>query len=361
MIYRLKPPIALETIVVSIAFFSACAPVYGQNEPFSYSKIYAYCLDANVKPALKLVDVDASLLSIKDKEFKTKLEARFKFESDQTQYPETSSPVDELVNIYKDYWRKSLLDTASNYDLMLGKNVIAYLVERYPPARIILTTANRDTIGIYLRRFLMEWLATQKLYTTGFGRTGKLLDLLIWRAQKDTVYSFQLPGEQVYAPVVMMDSFVTLGWEEYATLGRHYPGGWTTKESLFCVTRAYDLSSEEFLISYLAHEGRHFGDYKLFPNLKSSDLEYRAKLTELALAKTTLQETISFFINNSNSQSSNAHSKANYNVIKDMSTLLFKRGFEYDTSKWTKLSEKKIHKAAQKLLKKDTRRLQSAR
>ena len=121
------------------------------------------------------------------------------------------------------------------------------------------------------------------------------------------------------------------------------------------------MSSEEFLISYLAHEGRHFGDYKLFPNLKSSDLEYRAKLTELALAKTTLQETISFFINNSNSQSSNAHSKANYNVIKDMSTLLFKRGFEYDTSKWTKLSEKKIHKAAQKLLKKDTRRLQSAR
>jgi len=361
MICRLKPPIALNTIVVSLALLSFCSPVCGQNEPFNYSKIYAYCLDANVKPALKLVDVDASLLSIKDREFKTKLEARFKFDSDQTKYPETSSPVDELVNIYKDYWRKSLLDTASNYDLMLGKNVIAYLVEHYPPAGIMLTTANRDTIGMYLRRFLIEWLATQNLYTTGFGRTGKLLDLLIWRTQKDTVYRFKLPGEQIYAPVMMMDSFITLGWEEYATLGRHYPGGWTTKESLFCVTRAYDLSSEEFLISYLAHEGRHFADYKLFPNLKSSDLEYRAKLTELALAKTTLQETINFFINNSNSESSNAHSKANYNVIKDMSSLLFKKDFEYDVAKWKKLSEKKINKAALKLLKKDTRRLHPTR
>jgi len=361
MICRLKPPNSLGMIVVSLASLGFFSPVCGQNEAFNYSKIYAYCLDANVKPALKLVDVDSSLLSIKDREFKTNLEARFKFESDYTRYPETTSTVDELINIYKDYWRKSLLDTASNYDLALGKNVIAYLVEHYPPARIILTTANRDTIGTYLRRFLTEWLRTQDLYTTGFGRTGKLLDLLIWRTQKDTVYRFQLPGEEIYAPVVMMDSFITLGWEEYATLGRHYPGGWTTKESLFCVTKAYDLSSEEFLISYLAHEGRHFADYKLFPNLKSSDLEYRAKLTELALAKGTLQETISFFINNSNSQSNNAHSKANYSVIKDMSGLLFKKDFEYDIAKWKKLSEKKIHKAALKLLKKDTRRLQSAR
>ena len=42
------------------------------------------------------------------------------------------------------------------------------------------------------------------------------------------------------------------------------------------------------MISYLAHESRHFEDYQLFPKLKSADLEYRAKLTELSMANETL-------------------------------------------------------------------------
>ena len=148
----------------------------------------------------------------------------------------------------------------------------------------------------------------------------------------------------------MMDNFITLGWEEYATIGRYYPGGWATVKALYCVKKAYDLKSEKFLISYLAHESRHFTDYKLFPKLTSTDLEYRAKLTELSLAQKTLYDLLKFFINNANYDSDNGHSVANYCAIRDLSKALFKVEFEKDINKWKNISTNKINKTAYKIL-----------
>jgi hypothetical protein len=151
-----------------------------------------------------------------------------------------------------------------------------------------------------------------------------------------------------------MDDFITVGWEEYATLGIAYPGGWSTREALFCVRKAYDLKSEDFLISYLCHEGRHFMDYKLFPRLTSADLEYRAKLTELSLLKEELIETIELFINNANYESENGHSVANYCVIRDLSKALFKVDFEKDINKWKEVNAGKINKTAYDVLEANT-------
>ncbi|MEP6713581.1 MAG: hypothetical protein ABJA37_14240 [Ferruginibacter sp.] len=321
------------------------------------SKIYAFALDGNIKDALKVIDIDSGFLSEKDRKLKFNLEQRFKFSTDQSAYPAVASPVDDLIKLYTAYWRMSVLDPGSNYDEKLGRSLIGYLISHYPPAKVITTTTNRDTIGEYLDRFLKEYLETFQLHTTGFGKTGRLLDLLIWKTQKDTVYSFQLHQEKISAPVTMMDDFITLGWEEYATVDRHYPGGWTTKESLFCVKKAYDLSSEDFLISYLAHEGRHFADYKLFPKLKSADLEYRAKLTELSLEKKTLYETVNFFIDNANYNSDNGHSVANYCVIRDLSRSIFKTEFEKGKGKWSKIDSKKINRVAYKILQSNTKAL----
>jgi hypothetical protein len=68
------------------------------------------------------------------------------------------------------------------------------------------------------------------------------------------------------------------------------------------------------------------------------------------MAKTTLYETIEFFINNANYDSDNGHSVANYCAIRDVSKVLFKKEFEKDLNKWKALSIKKIHKAAYKVL-----------
>src|SRR5690606_27472967 len=110
--------------------------------------------------------------------------------------------------------------------------------------------------------------------------------------------------------------------------------------------------------SYLGHEGRHFADHKLFPKLSSADLEYRAKLTELGLAKKTIYELIEFFINNANFGSDNGHSVANFCVIRDFSKAIFGVEFEKDINKWKIIPKKKINKLANKLLQANTKALQ---
>ena len=154
--------------------------------------------------------------------------------------------------------------------------------------------------------------------------------------------------------VIMLKDFISLGWEEYATLGAAYPGGWTTPEKLFCVSQSYDLNSETFRVNYLSHEGQHFLDYKHFPNLSPNDLEYRAKLIELYLYDKELYMYINFFINNAKYDKTNSHPYANYCLIHDMSRELFHSGFEKNMEKWKSKSKEDIHNAARNLFLKNT-------
>jgi hypothetical protein len=316
-------------------------------------RFYSRCLDGDVKTALTLLEIDsAQTLSTKDQQLKTQFEKRFKFATDQSDYLDTrASAITPLLTIYRDYWRASLLEHTNKYDTSFGQHVGSFLASKY--AMLGQSISNEDSIDAYLKKYI----DTFGLHTTGFGKTGQFLDLLVWRKQQDTTYTFTLLGEQTASPVVFMDSFITLGWEEYATLGRAYPGGWATHDALYCVRSAYDLTSEEFLVGYLAHESRHFADYKLFPKLQSADLEYRAKLTELSMADTTLFKTIEFFIQNGNYDSENGHSIANFCVIRDLSRSLFHVDSEHDMAKWKELPVEKIHAAAVAALQASTKEL----
>jgi len=331
---------------------------YSQNSltdsvKIDYKKIYSYCLDGDVRSALLLLEfTDITKLNEKDQKFKTKFENRFKNTNDECDYLKSrKSSIIELLKVYRDYWRTALLDNSKNYNTLIKRTLADFLMEKYPDTRGL--TAEEDSLDIYLKKYI----ESAGLHTTGFGKTGKYFDLLVWDSEKDTTYTFLLHSEKTSADVVFMEDFITLGWEEYASLDRYYPGGWATKKALYCVKKAYDLKSENFLISYLAHEGRHFADYKIFPKLTSADLEYRAKLTELSMAQTTLYKTIEFFINNSNYESENGHSVANYCVIRDLSKVLFKNEFEKDINKWKEKDIKKINKTSYKLLKANTKSL----
>lgn len=351
-----------EKNAIKIILFFLILSVYinnyaQKNQPDSikmdYEKIYSYCLDGNVSPALTILrSYDSEKLSEKDLKFKTDFENRFRYEEDKSGFTENKiSPITELFKIYINYWRLSLIDNSKNYDTLLIQNAAKFLNTNFQSENI--TTFNEDSIDIYTKKYINSL----GLHTTGFGKTGKYYDLLVWKTEEDTTYTFKTNDEKINVNVVFMDNFITLGWEEYATLGRHYPGGWATKEKLFCVKSAYDLKSENFMISYLAHESRHFADYKLFPKLMSADLEYRAKLTELSLAQKTLYSTIEFFIKNSNYESDNGHSVANYCIIRDLSRALFKTEFEKDINRWKEISDKEINKTASELLKENTRAL----
>ena len=329
-----------------------------------YKKIYALTLDGDARSALPLVDMDTLRLSQKDAAFKRAFEERFKYTEDQSRYPDNSSAIDGLLAIYKPYWRRSVLNPATNGDSVLMQQVAVYLSAHYPPAAGLVTAGGQvkaDTaLADSIDHYIVPYLGTLHLHTTGFGKTGRLIDLLVWKDQRDTTYAFTLSGDTTRAPVCLMSGFITLGWEEYATMGRLYPGGWATPASLYCVEKAYDLHSEAFLISYLGHESRHFSDYKLFPRLKDADLEYRAKLTELSMARTTLMRLIDFFISNANFDSGNGHSVANYCAIRDLSKVLFKSDFEKDIHKWEQLDPAAINAAAAKVLQENTQILKAA-
>jgi hypothetical protein len=320
-----------------------------------YAKIYALCLDGNVKPVISLLELDSTKkVTATDLQFKTEFENRFKYEVDKSNYlTEKKSSIDSLLLIFRNYWRKSVLDTDHNYDSLFIREYHNFLKEKF--SNLTEKEIKEDSTDLFLRKYLND----KNLFTTnGVGKTGRIYDLLVWKNQTDTTYTFNIYKEKITVNVVFMKKFVTLGWEEYATLGKYYPSGWATDKALYCVESAYDLKSEKFLISYLAHEGRHFRDYKLFPKLASADLEYRAKLTELSLADKTIYKLIKFFIRNANYDSDNGHSVANFCAIRDLSKSIFGVDFEKDIGKWESVSRKKINKAAHKIFQSNTKALQ---
>ena len=323
--------------------------IQSDSVKIDYPKIYAYCLDGDVTSAKTVLQqIDFNMLNEKDQTFMKRFDNRFINNTDADSLNSIPSPIADLHKLFRDYWRTALLDNSKNYDSMLRQNLANFLTDDPKLAQILID--NEDSLDTYYKKYI----ESKGLHTTGFGKTGKYYDLLVWANERDTIYNFQLHNENTSADVVFMEDFVSLGWQEYATLDRHYPGGWATKEALYCVRKAYDLESEQFKISYLAHESRHFADYKLFPKLSNSDLEYRAKLTELSMGKQNLYKTIGFFINNAKYDSENGHSVANYCAVRDLSRVLFKNDFEKDMTRWNEVSAEQINEAAYELLKANT-------
>ena len=344
-----------------LLFFCSFSEIQAQSNDsikLDYTKIYALALDGNPTAALPLLEIDPSRKATrKDLQFKADFENRFKFEEDTSDFLDTrKSKMDELLRIYRDYWRMSFLNKEKKNDTLMMQHVAGFLKANFPPAQKI--TLNEDSINVYQKKYI----ASLGYHTTGFGKTGSLYDLLVWKTEKDTIYNLRYEGRKTAVKIYFMEDFITLGWSEYATLGRYHPAGWATKEALFCVKKSYDLASETFKVSYLGHEGRHFADYRLFPKLKgigSADLEYRGKLTELAMySENGLFKRIQFFINNANYDSENGHSIAAFCVIRDLSRILFRSEFEKDLEKWKAIPARKINKAAANLLEENTKSLQ---
>ena len=317
----------------------------------NYSKLYSYTLDADVNSALKLLEnPDSLMMSEKDIKFKNEFELRFKSNEDFSGYINNIEPsLKPLLKLYSEYWHRALKSEASVHDSDFVGLLKKFLLNN---ASAFMKSENISDDDI--NNALIDYCKSLGYFTTGFAKTGKLFDLLIWKSQYDSLYSFNKRDNNIKVKVTFMENFATLGWEEYATLGKCYPGGWANETGLFCVKSAYDLQSEDFLISYLAHEGRHFEDYKIFPNLSGEELEYRAKLTELMLAEKTLYKTLEFFIANSIKQSESAHSKANYLVVEQLSKLIFNSDFVSDINKWKTVSAEKINSSSLNLFNKST-------
>lgn len=194
-------------------------------------------------------------------------------------------------------------------------------------------------------------------YHALLGVTSPLRELMLWKTETESRYDVALPESTQAVTVVFMDGFASLGWAGFATCDRQHSGGWTKPDRLYAVRSAYDVTTEDFRVSYLAHEGQHFSDNRRFPALTQQEkLEYRAKLVELALGKTSVYTLLDDFAGNVSDDVSVPHSYANRRVVQDLGQRLFPNATGAPV--WREASVERINAVAADLLREDTARLQ---
>jgi hypothetical protein len=204
---------------------------------------------------------------------------------------------------------------------------------------------------------LENTIAEQGFYSD-FSFSSPWRDLVLWKSQQRKSFLIELTDRQQAVDVVFMNDFYSLGWSEFATLGMTSTGGWAKKNLLYCVTWAWDQESEHFRVSFLQHEGRHAADFELFPQMHAIDLEYRAKLTELAFASTTLPRILKKFTDNGSANQDSPHAFANYRVSRDLYQALFGGAMPESGDPWLRVGADKVNPAARILLDKHTRLLE---
>jgi hypothetical protein len=260
-----------------------------------------------------------------------------------------------------DPWIARVLDAYQHYwsGVMMG-SLTAEDGERQLAAALAPLVGVTGRSGAAVEMDALEPAIQERILARGYfslhGVTSPFREFMLWRTQEDKVYEVELPDGREAVSVAMLDDFVSLGWAGFATGDYYHTGGWATRERLFCVRTSYDLASEAFRVSYLTHEGQHFSDYKRFPNLEGPELEYRAKLAEIANADTTLYPLLQTFSEQASDKRENPHGYANRRLMGDLARAL-------DVASpgdawWTFLPPETIHAVAVRLFREDSQRLQ---
>jgi hypothetical protein len=256
------------------------------------------------------------------------------------------------VRVYRDYWRRALLGEVAGDEaerFLTGR--VRELLERHG-------VASGVPDGEVLGR-MGDGIARAGLHHIG-GMTRPHFDLMLWSRQDTTRYDVELTDGRRDVTVVFVGDFLVKGWSEFATIGRASTGGWATSDALFCLVDDYDLDSENFRVSYLQHETRHFADYEVFPALDQIELEYRAKLTESAFAVEALPRILASFAARAERNPAAPHSFANEAVVRHLSREVFGEDFVGEESRWRDAGAERVHAAARELLARNTRALRNA-
>jgi hypothetical protein len=249
----------------------------------------------------------------------------------------------DVLTQYRRYWARAMLGSTT---AAAGERALAAALAR----KVSHEHASLDMDA--LEPLLKEQLEARG-YNALFGVTAPLREFMLWRKQTDETYDIDLPEGRESVHVAMMDDFVSLGWLGYATCDFLHSGGWATPEKLFAVRSAYDLDSEAFKVSYLAHEGQHFSDYRRFPGLAQPDLEYRAKLVEISRAQTTVYELLAAFQADGATSREQPHPWADRQVVVNLAAKLLD-GEVPSPEAWKRFSVAQLNAAARQLLQEDS-------
>jgi len=312
----------------------------------------SYALQGDLRPAAALFQpsLDAPF-SAAESTLAQQFQRRFVDRSEVFDDSAAPPAAREVMAIYRRYWTKSLMGELE------GDAGEGYLTSELRSFVGPATGPDAVPDSAVLER-MMEKLEAGGIHVLD-GMTTPYYDLMLWTRTDTTRYEVELTDTKQPVTVVFIGDFLIKGWSHFATIGRASTGGWATKEALFCLRDDYDLDSENFKISYLKHEGRHFADYTRFPALEQADLEYRGKLTELAFAKESTFHLLDHFAASGAKNPNAPHSYANYAVVRDVSAAVLGEPTT-DGTRLHAMPIDKIQKAARDLLADNTRKLTAA-
>jgi len=269
---------------------------------------------------------------------------RFIERSDGLDLSSIDSPqVREIVETFQTYWRDALMQVAPMEELEAGLKgeLDRMLLEQGFASALDDEDALLENVEAFIR---------QEGYFALSGRTPPLLELMIWTKNDVATESVGLTDGTYEVDVNYLDDFVSYGWSNFATFGMTSTGGWTKKDGLYCLCGHYDLESERFKLSFLKHETRHYADFELYPELQASDLEYRAKLTELAFADEQLYGLMTHFFDSANRIENAPHPLANWYVIDGLTKQLLDGELPADAIAWESIPKDAIRTAALHML-----------
>jgi hypothetical protein len=250
---------------------------------------------------------------------------------------------EQVAEIYRAYWRSVLLREPGDPEWRL-RAALSQLLE------VQGGTAERNTNPLAA---VLAALEARKIHHDE--RPGPpMRDLLLWGEERSARYAVRLSDGTRHVRVRFIDDVLLQGWKDYASLGRFSTTGWAHDGELYCLADAYDLSSEAFRVSFLKHEARHLADLEDFPEMTPTDLEYRAKLTELTFAQKSLESLLSGFSAKAANDPASPHAAANHRVIRDLYRALHGAELPLGFDGWEALNGARINRAAHALLKQDT-------
>ena len=218
--------------------------------------------------------------------------------------PRLPADLAAVLQAYRHYWTAALLHrmTLADADAALSDDLGRLL----PDAPAGLDSRAAQAVALAEKR---GWHALG-------GVTAPLHEYLLWKDQATQREEVALPGGTVTVSVSMLDGFASLGWGAWGSCEIAHTGGWATPQGLMVVVPGWDLAGERYRVSLLDHESQHFADYPRFPKLAQTDLEYRAKLVELALAHGAQDDLLAMFASGAKRDRSLPHPFAEWWVMK---------------------------------------------
>lgn len=257
---------------------------------------------------------------------------------------------DQVITAYRTYWNQALTGRIS--EEQAGKLLNDSLLQ-------ILSTRGQDASELTQEEIYakLEGALDERGFHVLYADAPPLSDLILWKNEEVRKFSVRLTDGTENVDVVFLSDIFSMGWKDYATFGLAFTTGWVEQGRLFCVDWAYDRQSEKFEVSYLKHESRHLADFRAFPGLSSADLEYRAKLTELAFSVKTTTQLLNDFTRKSAINPQAPHAYANYRVTRDLYAAIKQAELPDSSDPWSQVSTARVNRAARSLLEADTNRL----